>query len=537
MKRILAATAAVCLCLCACLCGCGDDGTGMGFRFPLGAEPTGLDPQTATDTAAVTVIASIFEGLTRLDAAGNPVDAAATHTLSEDGKTYTFTLRESYWSTRKIKGQESPWDSPTPVTANDFLFAFQRAVDPATQSPLAAEFDPILNAKAVRTGQKPLSALGVSAPDEHTLVVTLEKPDPTFLARLAGTPFMPCNRAFFIETGGRYGLEWEYLLTNGAFRLAAWNHNESLLLYKHEQYHDAAAIAPEAVRYVIGVTDPIAALTDGDLDAAPTPAPMGGGTTAYPLRDSLRSLYFNTTATPFTVPAIRTALRDSVEWQAVHRLLTEQGGDEVLAAGFVPPDGKVGSETYRTDENTLTAMQSDVTAAKAALQSGLATLEKSSLPRFALLAAEDTLSADIARYLVQSWQKNLSIYPALTLLPEAELNKRVNSGNFQAAICTRTATGLSGAENLACYATGAAGNLSRLQSTAVDTAIQKALSGGRAELEALEKQLWQVCPAVPIGAVTRYYTVGADIKHLYPLPFGGGRWNAPLYFREALKFD
>mgnify|MGYP002514376496 CR=1 FL=1 len=89
MKRILAATAAVCLCLCACLCGCGDDGTGMGFRFPLGAEPTGLDPQTATDTAAVTVIASIFEGLTRLDAAGNPVDAAATHTLSEDGKTYT----------------------------------------------------------------------------------------------------------------------------------------------------------------------------------------------------------------------------------------------------------------------------------------------------------------------------------------------------------------------------------------------------------------------------------------------------------------
>ena len=535
MRRALALMAAVCLLLCGWLCGCGDDGTGGGFRFPLDAEPNGLDPQTATDTAAVTVIATIFEGLTAINGDGAVVDGAATHTVSEDGKTYTFTLKHSYWSTLKIKGEDNPWADPIRVTADDFLFAIQRGVDPATKSPLAAEYDTIQNAAAIRQGKKPLSELGVKAVDDRTLVITLEKADPTFLTRLAGTPFMPCHRAFFESTQGRYGLEKEYVLSNGAFWLAAWNHNESILLYKNERYHEA--VAPEAVRYVIGVSDPAAALQNGELDAAPTAAPLGDGITAYPLKDSQRSLYFNTTASPFTVPAIRTALRDSVEWEAVHRLLTEQGDTEVMAGGFVPPDGTVGGETYRTEQNTLTTLQSNVTAAKAALQSGLDTLQMSNLPKFELLAAEDTLSANIARYLVQSWQKNLNVYPTLTLLPEAELNKRVNSGNYQAAICIRTATGLSGAENLACYATGAAGNLSHLSNAAVDTAIQKALSGGRTELEALEKQLWQLCPAVPIGAVTRYYSVADGVKWVFPLPFGGGRWNAPLHFRDALKFD
>ena len=232
-KRLLALLAVVCL-LGVGLCGCGDDGTGQGFRFPLGREPVELDPQMATDTAAITAIATMFEGLTRLNADGEVEDAAATHTLSEDGRTYTFTLRESFWSTLRIRGEETPFDDPTPVTADDFLFAFQRAVDPATGSPLAPEFDSILNAAAIRTGQKPLSELGVSAPDDRTLIITLQAPDAAFLHRLSGTPFMPCNRAFFEYTAGRYGLEQEYILCNGPFRLVAWNHNESLLFYKHE---------------------------------------------------------------------------------------------------------------------------------------------------------------------------------------------------------------------------------------------------------------------------------------------------------------
>lgn len=545
MKRVLSLILAVCL-LCLGVCGCGDDGTGKGFRFPLEAEPKGLDPQTATDTAAVTVIATLFEGLTAINAGGEVVDAAATHTVSEDGRTYTFTLKESYWSTLKIKGEETGFEQPVLVTAHDFLFGIQRGVDPVTNSPLATEYDPIQNAAAIRRGEKPLSELGVKAVDERTLVITLEKADPTFPARLAGTPYMPCQQEFFESTQGRYGLEKEYILTNGAFWLAAWNHDESLLMYKNEHYH--GTVTPEAVRYVIDTADPVLGITDKTLDGAPLTeeqkAALEGSVYTVPLQDTVRSLWFNTAADPFTVTAIRQALRDSIEWDAVTAYMSAYP-DEPMAQGYLPPDALTAGDLYHTNpaENPAPVTQTtNVAAAKTALQSGMATL----LPdggklRFELLAADDAVSADLARYLVQSWQKHLNVYPTLTLLPADQLAARVESGNYQAAIHTVTLTGLTGGENLSIFASNAVGNLSRLSNGQVDAAIAAAQVGGRAQTEALDRLLWQECPAVPLTNPTRYYGFCHDgsvrVTDVEVRPFSGGRWGAPLDLKNAKKFD
>ena len=543
-KRILATLALLCLLL-GGLSGCGDDGTGQGFRFPLDREPIALDPQMAADTASITVISTLFEGLTRLDKEGTPLPAAADWTVSEDGLTYTFTLRESSWSTIRIRGQETPFDQPTPVTADDFLFAFQRAVDPTTGSSLAVEFDGIQNAAAIRRGEKPLSELGVSTPDRRTLIITLEKPDDSFLTKLSGTPFMPCNRAFFEYTGGRYGLEEEYVLSNGAFRLAAWNHNESLLLYKHEAYHQAEEVTPEAVRFVIDVNDMVTALTDGSLDAAPLTteqmATLGNNADYLQLEDQVRCLWFNTSANPFTVSPLRLALRDSVDWNAVNEYLQQTQPYEQTANHFVPPDATICGGTPLAADNTVLNPTTNVSAAKEALQQGLNILYPDSVGklRFELLASEDALSADLARYLVQSWQKNLNIYPTLTLLPEAELAARVKSGNYQAAIYIYSPSGRTGAENLSCFSSTATDNLSRLNDHTVDTALRDALSGGIGEWDALEQALWQACPCVPLSYPTRYYGIRNSVKieGVSVLPFGGGRFGSPLEFREAKKFD
>ncbi len=546
-KRWLALWTTLCL-MAAMLCGCGDDGTGAGFRFPIEQEPVGLDPQTATDPSAVTVIATLFEGLTRIDSHGIVTDGAATHTVSPDGLTYTFTLRPSYWSTIRVRGQQTPFDKPTPVTADDFLFAFTRAVDPATASPLAAEFDGILNAAAIRAEEKPLSSLGVQAPDEHTLVVTLEKPDAGFLAKLSGTPFMPCNRAFFEYTGGRYGLEEEYVLSNGAFRLAVWNHNESLLLYKHEAYHLANEVTAEAVRFVIGVTDTVSALMDGSLDAAPLTkeehATLSDNAAYGALNDSLRGLWFNTGADPFTVAPLRRALRDGIDWGAVHHYL-QNNAAELCAYSYVPPDATVAGEDLYHPEGLVTHVlnvETNVTAAKAELEEGLKTLyldNPNSRLRFEIIAPDDTVSADLARYLVQSWQKHLNVYPTLTLLPEEEVERRVRNGQYQAALYTYAPTGLTGAENLSCFASDATDNPSRLKDDTVDAAVLQALVGGREKLEALDKTLWQVCPCVPLSYPTRFYGVrnGVKIMGVSILPFGGGRYHSPFVFRSALKWD
>ncbi len=519
------------------------DGTGGGFRFPIAAEPTGLDPQMATDDSAVTVLCALFEGLTRLDPNGKAIPAAADWTVSEDGLTYTFTLRDSYWSVNSVKGETHPWDDPLPVTADDFLFAFHRLADPAIASPLAAELYGIVGADAVTAGKKPVEELGVKAVDDKTLTITLTAPDDTLPVRLATSPFFPCHRAFFEHTAGRYGLEVKYLLSNGPFRLTAWNHNESLLLYKHEPYHEAASIAPEAVRFVIGTADSLAALQSGDLSAAPLTAEQaskgGKELRVATLNDAVRSVWFNTSADPLSEVRIRRALRDSIEWNSVDELLTRQG--ETVAAGYVPPAATVEGAPYRNEDNRL-PHTTDVEGAIKDLQAGLKELYpdgngSASRIRIELLAADDPLSADLARYILQSWQKHLGITVTLKLIPETELASRVKSGNYQAALYTHTPTGLTGAENLASFASAATDNPARLVDKKVDAAIIAAQTGGREELTALEKAVWDACPAIPVGFPCRYYGFAEGTADIVARPFGGGRYQSPLDFRSAKMFD
>lgn len=541
-KRLLAVLLAVGL-LCLGLAGCGDDGTGGGFRFLIDAEPKGLDPQMSTDTPSVTVLGALFEGLTRLDAAGNPVPAAAEWAVSEDGKTYTFTLKEAYWTALSIKGEETPFDSPTPVTADDFLFGIGRVLDPATGSPLAAELYGIQNAKAVHTGKKALSALGVKATDDRTLTITLEQPDSGFLAKLASTPFMPCNRAFFEYTGGRYGLEPRYLITNGPFRLAAWNHNESLLLYKNEDYHAAEEIAPEAVRFVIGTENALEDLQTGNLDAVPLTvaeaARLGDRLSVQPLTDSVRCLWLNTADGYLSSTALRKALRDSIEWDTVSDFLTTlPTAPEAAAEGFIPPAATVDGDVYRDEDNRLIPT-TDPVAARKAMNAGLDALYPDGGGRLApeLIAADDQVSADLARYIIQSWQKNLGIAPTLTLLPQTELESRVKSGNYQAAIYTYTPSGLTGADNLRCFLPGANDNLTALNAKTVTEAINAALTGGREELVQAERALYDACACLPLSYPTRYYGFNPDTEGITVRPFGGGRFCSPLEFRNAKKYE
>ena len=176
--------AAVCLlaCLASCLTGCRDRDRGADrtVRIELDANPRTVDPLFASSDGERMLVGALFEGLTRVDAAGEVTLAAAEEmTVSEDGKTYTFTLRQAIWSDGE------------PVKAADFVFGMRRAVDPATGSPLAGELAVIENAAAVTAGNKPLPALGVEAPDDRTLILRLAQPRdglPALLSTAAALP-------------------------------------------------------------------------------------------------------------------------------------------------------------------------------------------------------------------------------------------------------------------------------------------------------------------------------------------------------------
>lgn len=510
-KKITALLAAMCLMMSVALTGCGDDGSGGGFRFPLGSEPKQLDPQSATDTASVTVLASLFEGLTRLDENGEVQPGAADWTVSADGCTYTFTLRESYWSTLSIRGEQTEWDAPTRVTAQDFMFGLQRAVLPSAPADIAARLGSIRNATAVHSGEYGAGKLGVRATDENTLVITLSQADDTLLETLASPAYAPCDRDFFEYTGGRYGLEKRYLITNGAFSLTAWNHHESLLTTKHEGYHDAARILPQAVRYVIGETeDPLTALEEGTMDALPLTAAearkaIEEGIPTTSLQDRVRSVYFNTAHTALGNADIRRALRSSVEWQTVYDYLRDIG--EVAADGYIVPDATVEGESYRNEENSR-RFGTDVAQARDRLGRGLAALatedKAASKPQLTVLAAEDEHSANLARYLIQSWQKNLDLSCRLELVSESVLASRVASGSYEIAI---------------------------------HTAASSRMRGTRAQLAAHESALYEDCRTLPLSFPQQAYGIAANTEGIVIRPFGGEPYGSPFGFDSAKKWD
>ena len=541
MRRMLAVLTAMVLAF--SLTACGDDGSGKGFRLPLDSEPRQLDPQSATEASSVTVVTALFEGLTRLDADGSAVDGAATYTVSDDGLTYTFTLKESYWSTIAVRGEETPWDEPTLVVAQDFVFGWRRAVSPDNQSGTASAFYGIKNAEAIHKGELPTTALGINAVDDTTLTVTLERADPTIPARLATSPFMPCNEAFFHYTAGRYGLEKQYLLSNGAFSLTAWNHGQSLLLNKNAYYHAVDKVAPSAVRFVLGRTEPVAALTEGTLDAAfltdtEVDDARAAGVTVHTLADSVRGVYFNTAQPSLAHASIRRALRDAIEWSTVYNHLAAAG--EPKATGYIPPDALVGDEPYRNGDNAAT-YTTQVDAARTALGEGLAAIypeEKNpALPRLTLLAADDAVSADTARYIVQSWQKNLKLSCTLELVSEDVLTARLNSGNYQIALATAIGGGLTAADNLTAFVSGAANNRTGFTDPAFDAAVTAAARGGRTQATAAEGMLHEACPCIPVSFPRRAYGVAAHCENVTVRPFGGGTYGGAYEFLYAKKFD
>ena len=142
------------------------------FTYRVLDDFPSIDPGIVEDVSGAEIVRDLFEGLYNQDADGNLVPGVAlSHTVSADGLTYTFTLRP-----------EAKWSNGDPVVAGDFVYAWQRVADPATASPYSwfISLMGIVNADAVLEGTMTPDQLGVSATDDHTLVVTLVAPKPYF---------------------------------------------------------------------------------------------------------------------------------------------------------------------------------------------------------------------------------------------------------------------------------------------------------------------------------------------------------------------
>lgn len=224
-----------------------------------------LDPQLASSVEDSDAIRSIFEGLYNEDGDGNlQPGVALEHTVSEDLTTYTFKLRP-----------EAKWSNGDPVTAGDFVYGWQRLVDPATASEYAwyMELMQVVNAAEIIAGTKPVSELGVKAIDDHTLEVKILAPLPYWPKMLAHSSTFPAPKAV-IEAKGADWTKPENIVGNGAYLLKEHVVGEKVVFEKSPTYWNAASVIMSPVT-ALTINDENAALTRyqaGELDRTTVPA-------------------------------------------------------------------------------------------------------------------------------------------------------------------------------------------------------------------------------------------------------------------------
>ncbi len=236
-RRIFGATLALSIGLAVGFLGLNDSNAASGATVTMAmrGEPPVLDHTIRIDQDSQFVLGHFMEGLVRQDRDGKFSPGVAEKWEINDKKA-VFHLRKN-----------ALWTNDVPVTAKDFVFAFQVTVDPKTASEYSFIMYSIKNAEAISTGKMPVSELGAKAIDDHTLEITFERPTGYFLALAAFTSYYPINEAFYKAQKGRYAANAENLISNGPFKLTKWVHGASLRLDKNEKYWNAKSIKIAAI--------------------------------------------------------------------------------------------------------------------------------------------------------------------------------------------------------------------------------------------------------------------------------------------------
>lgn len=301
-----------------------------------GSEVATIDPQKAEGVPESNVMRNLLEGLVETDNNGQLVPGVAQQWQSEDERIWTFTLRD-----------DARWSNGQPVTAQDFVYSWQRLADPKTASPYASYLQAahVANVDAILSGKAAPAELGVKALDDRHLQVTLSEPVPYFVAMLAHSAMKPVYRPA-IEQWGEQWTQPQHYVGNGAFTLAEWVVNEKIVVKRNPQYWDNAhTVMEEGVflplssensdinRYRSGGTDMTNSVVPPEMFKK-LQQDLGDEVKISPL---LCTFYYeiNNKKAPFDDARVRAALKLTLDRDIIAQKIMGQG--QIPAYGLTPP--------------------------------------------------------------------------------------------------------------------------------------------------------------------------------------------------------
>ena len=337
-KKNLALLLALVLVMSTVLTACGGNAGGSnanatdGFTFTacVGSEPDTIDPalNSAVDGAILCIHG--FEGLMTQDTDGVSMTygQAESHTVSEDGLVYTFTLREGL-----------KWSDGSAVTANDFVYSWNRAVNPTTAADYAYMFESIEGYDEAAEGN---GSLNVVAQDDRTLVITLKAVTPYFLELCAFPTFFPVQQAAVEANPDGWATDPSSYVGNGPYKLVEWVHDSYMLYEQNENYWNVENLGPDAIKFVL-MDDPgsqLAAYETGELlviEDVPTDEIKSlSGNADFYKEGQIGTYYvsYNTQNEILSNPLVRKALTLAVDRQYICEEIGQAG--QVPAGAFAP---------------------------------------------------------------------------------------------------------------------------------------------------------------------------------------------------------
>lgn len=504
------------------------------LTYDLAEEPATLDPQSANDPYAFTVINEIFEGLTKVQEDGSiGLGVAESYRVSDDQLTYTFTLRDGLH-----------WSNGYSCTANDFVFAFQRLLNPRTKSQTAHNFYCIKNATAVAEGTLEVDQLGVYANSDTELVIELERPNAFLLELLSTAPAMPCNEQFFNETRGEYGLKGAALISNSAYQADRWIVGSYIKLIPNQRYYDQDQIHLNSMVFWLCYSDiPAEGETqseiltrfyDGDSVAYTCSGKPDEGLfdSSYTLTthdNTVWGLTFNQRSTDSVKQQIlnnqdfRLAIANCFDRSRYQDLLPEY---LTVTDTIIPPGVSIDGSSYRDQTGDMTVYSLNSDSAKSHYQAMLNATGVQQVTGLSVLIAEnDSVNNEqYFGYLSQVIQRELNLFLTVETVDQSEFDSRLANGNYDLAIVSLEADFDHPISILEDFQTGSAENNTGYSDSTLDSYLDQLYRGSDGEAglcKLAEQHLLDSGIFLPLYYQTSYLAVNKSVSGVFLNPQNG----------------